>query len=50
MTTKPVSPPRCAVFVGPYTSGKTTLLEAMLHNAGAIHRKDSRSTSIDGDR
>ncbi len=41
MTTKPVSPPRCAVIVGPYTSGKTTLLEAMLHNAGAIHRKGS---------
>ncbi|MDH3910723.1 MAG: elongation factor G [Rhodospirillales bacterium] len=41
MTTKTVSPPRCAVLVGPYTSGKTTLLEAMLHTAGAIHRKGS---------
>ena len=30
---------RCAVIVGPYTSGKTTLLEALLHNAGAIGRK-----------
>jgi elongation factor G len=41
MTTKTVSPPRCAVLVGPYTSGKTTLLEAMLHTAGAIHRRGS---------
>jgi elongation factor G len=41
MTTKTVSPPRCAVLVGPYTSGKTTLLEAMLYTAGAIHRKGS---------
>ena len=41
MTTKPVSPPRCAVLVGPYTSGKTTLLEALLFGAGAIHRKGS---------
>ncbi|HSR70934.1 MAG TPA: elongation factor G [Kiloniellales bacterium] len=32
---------RCAVLVGPYTSGKTTLLEALLYNAGAIHRKGS---------
>ena len=39
MTEKPVSPPRCAVLVGPYTSGKTTLLEAMLFTAGATHRK-----------
>ncbi|MHA1600139.1 MAG: elongation factor G [Alphaproteobacteria bacterium] len=34
-----VSAARCAVLVGPYTSGKTTLLEAMLHAAGATHRK-----------
>ena len=39
MTEKPVSPPRCAVLVGPYTSGKTTLLESMLFAAGATHRK-----------
>jgi elongation factor G len=32
---------RCAVLVGPYTSGKTTLLEALLHVAGAIPRKGS---------
>ena len=41
MTTKPVSPPRCAVLIGPYTSGKTTLLEALLFTAGAIRRKGS---------
>ena len=32
---------RCAVIVGPYTAGKTTLLEAMLFAAGAIARKGS---------
>ncbi len=41
MTTKPVSPPRCAVLIGPYTSGKTTLLEALLLATGAIRRKGS---------
>ena len=39
MTTKPVSGPRCAALVGTYTSGKTTLMEALLHHAGAIGRK-----------
>ncbi len=39
MTDKETSAARCAVLVGSYTSGKTTLLEALLHNAGAIHRK-----------
>lgn len=34
-----VSTTRCAALVGPYTSGKTTLLEAMLFTAGAIPRK-----------
>jgi elongation factor G len=32
---------RCAVIVGPYTAGKTTLLEALLFAAGAIARKGS---------
>jgi len=41
MTAREVSAARCAVLVGPYTSGKTTLLEAMLHVAGATHRKGS---------
>ncbi len=32
---------RCAALVGPYLSGKTTLMESMLHSAGAIHRRGS---------
>ncbi len=32
---------RCVALVGPYLSGKTTLLESLLHVAGAIHRKGS---------
>jgi elongation factor G len=32
---------RTVVIVGPYTAGKTTLMEAMLHTAGAIGRKGS---------
>lgn len=32
---------RCAALVGPYLSGKTTVLESMLFAAGAIHRKGS---------
>ena len=30
---------RCIAFVGPYMSGKTTLLEAILHRTGAITRQ-----------
>ncbi len=41
MTSRSVSAARCAALVGPYTSGKTTLLEALLMQAGAIHRKGS---------
>ncbi|WP_420349921.1 elongation factor G [Pelagibius sp.] len=41
MTSRSVSSARCAALVGPYTSGKTTLLEALLLHAGAIHRKGS---------
>ncbi|HAA93439.1 MAG TPA: elongation factor G [Rhodospirillaceae bacterium] len=33
------SAPRCAAIVGPYLSGKTTLLEAILHQCGAIPRR-----------
>jgi elongation factor G len=33
--------PRCAALVGPYTSGKTTLLESLLFATGAIQRKGS---------
>ncbi|RMD62109.1 MAG: elongation factor G [Alphaproteobacteria bacterium] len=41
MTAKETTAARCAVLVGPYTSGKTTLLEALLFTAGAIPRKGS---------
>jgi elongation factor G len=33
--------PRCAALVGPYASGKTTLLESLLFITGAIPRKGS---------
>jgi elongation factor G len=33
--------PRCAVLVGPYLSGKTTLLEAMLYSSGSTARRGS---------
>jgi len=35
------SAPRCAAIVGPYLSGKTTLLEAILHACGTVPRKGS---------
>ncbi len=41
MTSRSVPSARCAALVGPYTSGKTTLLEALLLQTGAIHRKGS---------
>ena len=31
--------PRCAALVGPYLSGKTTLMESLLFAAGAVSRK-----------
>ena len=34
--------PRCAALVGPYLSGKTTLLEAMLFASGAIGRRGNQ--------
>jgi elongation factor G len=39
MPAKPPSGPRCAALVGPYLSGKTTLLESLLFATGAIARK-----------
>jgi len=33
--------PRCAALVGPYLSGKTTLLEALLHASGSTGRRGS---------
>ncbi len=41
MASKQPSGPRCAAIVGPYLSGKTTLLEAILNLAGATSRKGS---------
>lgn len=39
MTSTLGTKPRCAVLVGSYTSGKTSLLEALLYTAGAIDRQ-----------
>ena len=39
--TKRLSSPRCVALVGPYLSGKTTLLESLLLNTNAITRKGS---------
>src|SRR5215471_9616535 len=33
--------PRCVALIGPYLSGKTTLLEAMLHASGSTSRRGS---------
>ncbi|HEX6980468.1 MAG TPA: elongation factor G [Alphaproteobacteria bacterium] len=41
MPRKEPSGPRCAALVGPYLSGKTTLLESLLATTGAIPRKGS---------
>ncbi len=43
MSTKQASGPRCVAIVGPYLSGKTTLLESMLAVTGAVSRKGSVS-------
>ncbi|MEQ8193309.1 MAG: elongation factor G [Rhodospirillales bacterium] len=39
MATKDPSGPRCAALVGPYLSGKTSLLESILAATGAVRRK-----------
>ena len=41
MTQKEQSTPRCAAIVGPYLSGKTTILESLLASAGVIGRRGS---------
>ena len=48
--TKPKSAPRCVALIGPYLSGKTTLLESLLVAAGAVSRKGTvRDASSVGD-
>jgi elongation factor G len=47
------SGPRCIALVGPFQSGKTTLLEAILARTGAIQRQgsvDAGSTVGDGSK
>jgi len=39
MAERAAAAPRCAALVGPYLSGKTTLLESLLFTTGAIGRK-----------
>lgn len=41
MIKKEPSAPRCVALVGPYLSGKTTLLESILVATGAVNRKGS---------
>jgi elongation factor Tu-like protein len=41
MAEKVKSAPRCVALVGPYLSGKTTLMEQLLLVSGAIHRRGS---------
>ena len=36
-----IAAPRCAALIGPYLSGKTTLLEALMHAAGNTSRRGS---------
>src|ERR1700739_1846068 len=38
---KEIAAPRCAALIGPYLSGKTTLLEALLHASGGTTRRGS---------
>src|SRR5215510_12645285 len=41
MAQREAAAPRCAALVGPYLSGKTTLLESLLFITGAVSRKGS---------
>jgi elongation factor G len=41
MSERPLGP-RCAALVGPYLSGKTTLLEALLFASGTINRRGTQ--------
>ena len=48
MSAKPPTGPRTVALVGPYVSGKTTLLESMLTVTGKVHRqgKISEGTTV----
>ena len=41
--------PRAIAFIGPYQSGKTSLLESILCHTGAAHRKAANGSRIFGD-
>ena len=41
MAEKAKSGPRCVALVGPYLSGKTTLMEQLLFTSGAVNRRGS---------
>ena len=44
------SAPRCAAIVGPYSSGKTSLLESLLHVTGALSKKgNAKEKTLLGD-
>ena len=44
------SAPRCAAIVGPYSSGKTSLLESLLHVTGALSKKgNAKERTLLGD-
>src|SRR5689334_8625570 len=44
------SAPRCAAIVGPYSSGKTSLLESLLHVTGALPKKgNAKDKTLLGD-
>lgn len=50
MSTKAPSGPRVAALVGPYSSGKTSLLEAILKMSGTIQRKGAvKESNMVGD-
>ncbi|MEK9723377.1 MAG: elongation factor G [Rhodospirillaceae bacterium] len=50
MSTKAPSGPRVAALVGPYTSGKTSLLESILKMCGAVQRKGmAKESNMVGD-
>jgi elongation factor G len=50
MSGRAPSAPRCAAIVGPYQSGKTTLLESLLFVTGAITKKgNAKDATLVGD-